>query len=90
MARIRIRYKEVNGLLTLHKPLTGREHMLQVSIDPKNNEAVIFSISTAEPLSAIKAGSINGLKQKVKRELTVFGVTFSPEVRPGRNLNKGV
>lgn len=84
--KTRLRYKEVNGLLTLYKPLLAGNDILQVSVDPKNFEAIIISINTGMPVSAIKSTSLTTLKKLIKNQLKALHVSFKDEVRPGRNL----
>ena len=87
----RITYKEVNKLLR-SKPMLANQELLVVTINPEALEAVITSINTAMPVSALKSTKdLTDLKKQVRKELEKLGVTFQDEVRPGRNLRpKGV
>lgn len=84
---IRLRYKKVNDLLTLHRPVLAGADLLQVTIVTNTLEAVITSINRALPIKTLKAESLTDLKKAVKQELKDFGANFTAEVRPGRALN---
>lgn len=82
----RLRYREINGLLTLYKPLVAKDDLVIVSIDKKRLEAIILSVNTHIPKAGVTANNLVNLKKKVKKEFLKLGVVFQAEVRPGRNI----
>lgn len=85
----RLRFKTVNGLLTLTKAVTAGKDLLQVTINPADLEAAVVSLLTSQPIKLFKSEiNLADLKKQTKVVLKDLGANFQDEVRPGRTLNQ--
>lgn len=76
----RIRYNEVNGVLT-SKPILAGTELIYVEISPTENVYTIRRTSDLAVLSQGNALDVNVLKKKAKAALKALGAVFNDEVR---------